>query len=381
MADSSGLKIVGAAFGDPCGKKTFSGLSFHLLETLRTKGCLCGTLSTRDLRAWDALTGCVDFGSIGKPGRSRLSRRWLWSPSTVATLSKRFDRRLRAFPGATALLQVGTHVYTLRPNPVHFCITDLTVAQAAAAGRFSIDSLSNEELRNALLVQRRIFDSCSGIFVLSEWARQSVINDMAQDPEKVLAVGAGANMDPIEPAPDKYSSGKILFVGYEWENKGGPLLMEAFEMVSRKLPDATLFIVGCKPGISHPKVKVVGPLSKGVPAEAALLRSLYQEATCFCLLSEFDAFPNVLLEAQYTGTPVVALDRQSRREAVLPDETGILVSEARPEAVAEALTRILACPRTAETMGQRARTFVRDRFTWDVVVSRMTDYMARVMAR
>jgi len=367
--------IIGLAFGDPYGTETFSGLSRRLFGAVCDTGCLVATVNTRILRPWDLLTGLINFKSLCTRRGPRLRRRWLWKPSTVRSLSSRVYRRTQKIAGATAILQVGTHIYPIRPGLPHFCITDATLTQAAAARRFYIDHLKQLELADAILVQKRIFDSCRAVFVLSEWARKSVVQDFSQDPEKVVVVGAGVNMDRIPVVPGKYSARNILFVGYEWENKGGPLLLEAFNMVRRVVPDATMAIVGCKPSIRHPGVAILGKLRKDVPAERARLESAFQKATCFCLLSEFDAFPNVLLEAQYASTPVVALDRGSRREALVPEKTGILVREACPRAVADALIRVLAFPQVAAAMGACGSEFVAKRFTWSTVAARLVHHI------
>jgi glycosyltransferase involved in cell wall biosynthesis len=308
--------------------------------------------------------------------RPRLSRRWLWKAYTVARLSKRADNSIKRHTQASAILQVGTHVYTLRSDPPHYCFTDLTVAQAAAAGRFGFDQFTSDDLREAISVQKAIFDSCVRVFVPTEWARRSVVEEFQQDERKVIVTGEGAGIEPLSVDATKYSARTVLFVGYEWENKGGPLLVEALKIVRRQLPNVVLNVVGCRPKLELPGVKVFGVLRKDVPDEYEMLRRLYQGATCFCLLSELDAYGLVLIEAQLSGTPVVALDRGSRREVMVPGRSGLLVQDATPQAVADALLTILGSPQTAQRMGVCGREFVAGRYTWPAVARRILDHMA-----
>ncbi len=378
---SDKIRVVGAAFGNPLGMRTFSGLSFHLLQAIRDHGCLVGTLSTRCLRLRDLARGCLVVSRGHRAWRPRLSRQWLWRTSTVEELSRRFGNRLRQFPDANAVLQVGTHVYVENSHLRHFCMTDLTVTQAADAGRFGFEGLAADDVRGAIVAQKRIFDSCSGIFVPTEWTRESIVREFDQPPDRVLVVGEGASIEEVPFTQEKYFSRNILFVGYEWENKGGPLLYEAFQLVRASLPDATLTVVGCTPSIRDPGIRIVGRLRKDVPAQYSLLKRLYQNATCFCLLSEVDAYGIVLLEAQLCGTPVVALDRGSRRELVRSGETGLLVRDATPRAVADALLTILCSPETAEHMGALGHKFVSERFTWSAVADRILSYIAKSHTR
>jgi len=371
------MKVLGAAFGNPMGLRTFSGLACRLFSAIRDRGCLAGTLSTRQLRLRDALSGCYAISKGQRIYRPRLSRRWLWRPTTVATLSARFDRLLSRYPQTTAVLQVGTHVFTDKGRAPHFCITDLTVPQAAEARRFGFDRLSARELRGAIAAQQRIFDSCECIFVPTEWARQSIVSDLTQPLEKVHVVGEGASMDPVPFTDAKYVSKNILFVGYEWENKGGPLLFEAFKRAQARVPQATLTIIGCRPAIRHPGVEVLGPLRKNVPVEYARFKAAFERANCFCLLSELDAYGIVLLEAQLSGTPVIALDRGSRKEVVKSGRSGLLVRNAVPEEVAAALLAILLDPPLARAMGAAGHDFVSRRFTWSAVADRILQHIAR----
>lgn len=373
------LQVIATAWGDPFAPSTFSGLSRQLFATLEKMGCLAGSASAILLHKRDILDGCYTLARGPRFWNVRLNRRWLWHPRTVEQMSRRLEQKLRTLPPAQAILQVGTHVAPRLPGVGHFCITDMTISEAYRAGMFGLNDLDDRTLRQAVATQRFIFDSCRRVFVLSEWIRQSVIHDCGQSPEQVIVVGAGANLEELEPAPDKYSSRNILFVALEWESKGGPLLVEAFRRVRQQLPDATLTIIGTHPKINAPGVEILGRLHRNVPQEYAALQRAYQRANVFCLLSEFDAFPNVVLEAQYTGTPVVALDRQSRREAVLDGQTGLLVQESRPQPVADALLRILRSSETAAQMGRQGKQFVAARFTWPAVAGRIVEEMTRAL--
>ena len=44
----------------------------------------------------------------------------------------------------------------------------------------------------------------------------------------------------------------------DWKRKGGPQLLEAFREVLKTHPDAALTMVGCKPEVVVPRVRVVG---------------------------------------------------------------------------------------------------------------------------
>ena len=364
-------QVIGVAFGRPLAYKTFSGYSRHLFLKLQDLGALLETISTKQIRPRDFLDGCANFTPLRDLKRPKLNVHWVWNPLTIYRLSQRLQRHLMRFDEAIPVLQVGTHVYPLNTNRKFYCVTDMTVKQAVDEGQFQMDQLQPEERREAINVQKKMFDSYEKIFVLCEWTWKSVVNDYNQSPEKVIVVGAGPNMPQFEPSGKKYHRKQILFVGYDWIRKGGPLLLDAFRLVRKEIPNVTLNIVGCKPKISEKGVNIIGPLDKSTRLGRTMLKRLYQEGTCFCILPEFDPFPNVLIEAQVTGTPVVSIACGSRPEVVKDGVTGILLKRRDSREVAAALLKILSDANLAREMGLAGQKFVLEKFSWKNVTEKI----------
>src|SRR4029078_6618516 len=99
------------------------------------------------------------------------------------------------------------------------------------------------------------------VMTMSEWARRSFVEDFGLPPEKVLSVGAGANLDSMpDPVVREPSAPRVLCVGLKSDRKGGPDLLEAFGRLRGDHPDAELWIVGPPPGPSAPGVRWLGPV-------------------------------------------------------------------------------------------------------------------------
>ena len=81
------------------------------------------------------------------------------------------------------------------------------------------------------------------------------------------------------------------------------------------------------------------------------------------LTSQFEGTPNVLLEAQALGRPVVATDVGGNAETFLPGETGLLLSaDPTPEDVADAVFMVLNDPAFAERAGKKGPELIGRRF-------------------
>jgi glycosyltransferase involved in cell wall biosynthesis len=99
------------------------------------------------------------------------------------------------------------------------------------------------------------------------------------------------------------------------------------------------------------------------------------------LTSLFEGFPNVVLEAMATGAVAVATDVGGARELVVPEETGLLVPPRAPDAVADAVARVLADPGRARRMAVAARRRVEAEFALETMARRTEAVYAELLQR
>ena len=80
-----------------------------------------------------------------------------------------------------------------------------------------------------------------------------------------------------------------------------------------------------------------------------------------------EGFGIVYLEASASGLPVVAARSGGAAEAVIENETGLLVPPDDPAALAQALHRLLIDPEMRQRMGRAGRRWVETEMNWDRV--------------
>jgi L-malate glycosyltransferase len=95
----------------------------------------------------------------------------------------------------------------------------------------------------------------------------------------------------------------------------------------------------------------------------------YGQADALLLLSEFEAFPYVMLEAMAHALPVVATRVGGVPEAITHEKDGLLLPRRDLNALSEAVSRLKNNREWAQQLGQQARRTVSERFT----VEKMTD--------
>jgi glycosyltransferase involved in cell wall biosynthesis len=244
----------------------------------------------------------------------------------------------------------------------HFSYTDHTYL---ANQRYPVPRPSLRVPEQWLQMERSLYRESTRTFVLSEFARMSVIEDYHVDPSRVSCVHSGCNV----PLPDtvdfsKRSGNVILFMGVDWERKGGPELLEAFRAVKRSRPNAELWIVGCDPGARDAGIRTFGRLPADQAAEC------YRTADIFCLPSRMDPSASVLLEAAGYALPVVATRVGGNLERVIDGKSGFLCD---PADLAARLSELLDDRALREAMGSAGRANVFERFTWERVAARIAD--------
>jgi glycosyltransferase involved in cell wall biosynthesis len=225
--------------------------------------------------------------------------------------------------------------------------------------------------------ERALYRGAGAIFTASDWARRSLVEFYGVDPGKISVVGYGINrLGAPEVIERDYGSRTLLFVGYEFERKGGPLLLEAFEKVRRELPDARLLIAGPRhaPATVPPGVIWVGTATREE------LAKLYRQASLFVMTSLFEPFGMVYLEAMEWLLPCVGSANCAMPEIVLENQTGRLVPPGDADALARTLIELLREPDQLRRMGERGRAHARGRFPWPMVTARVDEGLRRVYA-
>ncbi len=84
----------------------------------------------------------------------------------------------------------------------------------------------------------------------------------------------------------------------------------------------------------------------------------------------------VYLEASATGLPVVGGDSGGAPDAILPGETGYVVTGGDVTSLVERLTELLADPRGAATMGDKGLAWVDQEWRWDLVSRRLAGILS-----
>ena len=163
----------------------------------------------------------------------------------------------------------------------------------------------------------------------------------------------------------------ILYVGRVTDDKGVPMLLEAFG----RLPPPTrahLVIAGGGNALERLKsdarslrnVHLLGSLPPSeVPGLLAASDIFAHPSMCA------EGLPRSVLEAAAAGLPIVATPQGGTLEVIRSEAEGILVAPGDAAALTSALAALIANPARRSALGEAARRSVADRFDSDRVAS------------
>jgi glycosyltransferase involved in cell wall biosynthesis len=271
---------------------------------------------------------------------------------------------------APTVIRPGKHAFSFQtqslydtsvPGVPHFIYTDHTHLSNLSAPGFDRRHLRPKKW---IEMERGIYHHARLVFTRSTDVREDLIKLYDVPPEKIVCAYSGSNVrvpDERQLNDARYADQHILFVGQNWERKGGPTLVEAFRRVQRRFPKARLTIVGASPNVRLQNCTVLGKTSLDEVAK------LFASASIFCLPTRLEPFGIVFIEAMMYKLPIVATRVGAIPDMVKEGSTGYLVRPDDPESLAEALEKLLSDPERCRTFGAAGREHARTTYTWDNV--------------
>ncbi len=190
------------------------------------------------------------------------------------------------------------------------------------------------------------------------------------DPDSIVSVPLGVDVDACTPLPDdQRRPGRVgFFKGFK-AVYGPTTWIEAMPRVLEAVPYAKFDMVGHGPmleecrrlvtkmGVDHAVTWVPHQPHEAVPDMIGSWLLSVMPSVC-------EAFGVAALECAAMETPVVASRVCGFFETVRDGETGLLVEPSAPQALADAVIRLLQDDDLRRRMGHAGREMARERFDW-----------------
>jgi glycosyltransferase involved in cell wall biosynthesis len=230
--------------------------------------------------------------------------------------------------------------------------------------------------------QRWVVKHADAVVVPSEYLRRTVArwggspesmhvirNSLPEDTAPAIdRAAARRELGIADPALVALSAGRLV----PW--KGFDLLIRTVAALRPRLPELRAVVVGAGPSLDALRAlaRELG-VSDAVAFTGGVARDrfrLYLHASdVFVLLSRYEGFPHVVLEAMQAGTPVLAAAAGGTPELVEDRRTGRLVDVAEPHRVEEVLAELCGDAAQRRRLADEARRRLAT-LPWEATVAR-----------
>jgi len=248
---------------------------------------------------------------------------------------------------------------------------------AAYAGARSGDTGVTEAMALAV----GAFYSACGVVLSPSEASDQALAAIGMGPERVMRWDRGVDTERFRPQlrdeQQRAGTVKVLYSGRITKEKGVELLAEAFLRARARDPRLQLVLAGGGPeqerlaALLGEHASFLGWLEGGALARA------YASADMFLFPSATDTFGQVILEAQASGLPVIALARGGPLSLIEHRSSGLLC-EPDADALADAVVELAGAPLLREHLARGGLRAVRAR-TWERTLERLADGYRRAL--
>ncbi len=323
--------------------------------------------------------------------RSKFRRRILKRPSNFFQFSKfALDRTAsivarQTAPNAQAVFfRSSTRWIHCKPNVPYFVHTD-AVFHTFFRNTFRECDFHTRDLDRIYETEKRFLEAARGVFFESEWGLQKACDAYGLSRKNMVSLGIGGGIAP--PGEDLWDrrSLNLVTIAKNFRQKGGDIVLAAFQRLKPRYPDLRWHIIGGSPEGAWENVAGIhyeGHLRPDVPEELVRFRDILGNAFLLVHPTREDVNPLVLIEAAYFGCPSVSVNDFAIPELVANQQTGILLD--RPvtaESVANAIELLINNRQRYSEMRFHSRRRAIELFSWQNIGDRMAGIIQDSLAR
>lgn len=233
------------------------------------------------------------------------------------------------------------------------------------------------------------------LIAVSESQRRSILHHHGVAPERIVTLPNGVDLNPFADEPDVRAARRAEFgftpddivvgsIAVLSRQKGVTYFLQAARQLRDRDPRLKFLVVGG------------GPLEESLRAEAQALglgdRVVFtgwrQDASAmmtaldvFVMASLWEAMPLALLEAMAARRPIVVTDVADNRAIADDGGCAVVIPPEDPQAIVEAILRLVSAPDAAAALGQRAYARFTSRYTIPHMITGYEAHYARLAGR
>ncbi len=364
------MKVGYAARWSPLDKRSWSGICYYTYQQIKKHNEveIFHFKWTWRVREWLTMQKSMNRKLFKKNTSVEYLR------SYAKYFSKQLEKELKKRP-------VDVLFVCASPQLVAYIKTDIPIIYMSDAtfqqlqGYYPMFSnLAEYNIRQGIELDKKALQNAAHCLLTSEWNRQSAIKDYGIDPAKISVVTLGANLQTIPAANEVVNSPsgqcRLLFLGVEWERKGGDIALETYKLLQQKGLEPTLHIIGCVPpyDLSADKnITVIPFLDKNKEEDFKKLDRIFKVTDFLLLPTRAECSGVVFSEASAFGVPSITTDTGGVSTTVINGVNGYtLPFAAGADSYAATIEKIMSDKPQWAQLKQTSRQQFDIHMSWDI---------------
>lgn len=306
------LKIAYCTVGDPTDIRSWSGIPYFIKKSLEEIADIeiIGSLKNK----WR-----IPVKIINKLSAIFLKR--TFSPHHIPIVAKGYakqiEERLKDKDFDYIVCPAGSEIvaYLKTDIPIVY-ISDSTFA-CMIDYYPGFSNLMDISKKWGMEIEKRAIQRAYLVICTSNWASGYALDVYKCPKEKMEIISLGANMEVlpsrekiVEIRQQKIDKLKLVWVGVEWERKGGQIAYDVMVEMNRRGYVTELIVCGCIPPIENPHegLRCAGFLNKNNPEELNKINEIYLSSNIFIMPTIQECAGIVFSEASSYGLPILTFD-------------------------------------------------------------------------
>ena len=242
--------------------------------------------------------------------------------------------------------------------------------------------------------ERILYRNCTEVIATTPPQVDMIVQEYGAPPEHVHMIPPGYDDNrffPISAATRNgirrrlgYRGNVVLAIGRLARNKGYDLLIDAFTVVAKRVPDAVLHLAVGGQKLGATEREILAQLKKRVRKHKLGSRVIfdgyvadrdlanhYRAADVFVLSSRYEPFGMTAIEAMACGTPTVVTTHGGLYRAVTFGRHALYADPFDKEDLGISIVKILKHPRLAHRLGRMGAHKARSLFTWTGIAQQL----------
>ena len=260
----------------------------------------------------------------------------------------------------------------------HFATSAAEVAMLASAWAkvpFTVTAHAKDIYHESVSVPRlqQVLGSASRVVTVSDFNVAHLVHEVGIERRRITRIYNGLDLAHFDFRAPAHRPPRIVAVGRMVAKKGLDDLVRACALLRTRGVVFECAIIGG--GTEEPVVRrliaehgleaqmlLPGPLPQHRVIAEVRASAVFAAPSVVAGDGDRDGLPTVLLESMALGTPVISTDIVGIPEVVRHDDTGLLVPERDPVALADALQAVLGSPALQLRLARQARALIEREF-------------------